>query len=256
MPAPQVFDGSVYRKGKGGWVFDGTTWRKAKQMCVFDGSAWRCSSFNTSLGGAPSALGEVAPVNFNTVEFWVKDLNYPGGSFNEGGLVVDWSSDYYGWGIYRNGTGMNFSFRTAEDYWDTQYLAAKPSWVPGGWNHLSIGVSYSANEQAFIGVIINGDFQTPPVGGEYWASYLYSQTGQYTFRLQVSNWLLDEVRLWATARSIPDILANMYNEVDGQPLYYYKMYESTNNVIPNSGTQSGGLIMGSSAFALVNDTPF
>ena len=189
-----------------------------------------------------------------TLEFWIN----PSTLTSNDGIISkrdDYSSGNYDWYLFYGSTGLQFNYNTGSSA--AEIFSSYPNPSIDEWTHIAIvrdgsswtlyvnGVSYATatNSATFL----TGDkVRLGVLDGSALTSYLF-------------DGYLDEVRFWSVARSIGDIRANMFEEIDNTTSgleAYYKMSNGSgttltdnDNSATNTGTISGATWATSGAFS-------
>ena len=180
-----------------------------------------------------------------TFEAWV----YPKSTGNREGIIGH--NDIIEFGFIDSNTIQLWTARGGSINWDFN-----SSTLPfNTWHHIVAvgdGVATSDNLKIYINGELKKKGGSAPSGDTYGASSYTLNIGAGAFdplngtRYYDGN--LDEIRVWNSARSIDEIKANMFKQLDGDESNlqaYYKMSTATGtSIVDNSSNSNDGTISG------------
>lgn len=202
----------------------------------------RTSSQYVSLG---ANITELAKADF-TIEAWIRTTGtWPGASSSI--LACD-DAD----GIWEAGEKLFYIHSGGTPRFEghsNEYIKSTQSVNDNKWHHIAVVWDYSGSGTSGTGYIyIDGANKTDPA-----SNYTANFTNVGTFYLVRPNsafysGLLDEVRIWNTARTEAQIKANMNREIAAQSglVAYYKMSDGSGATLTdNSGNGYSGTLVNS-----------
>ena len=191
------------------------------------GSALRLEGTRSCVGTTPINLSNA---NALTLEAWINPSNLTTATFAD--VIMQGSASGADWllGFQGNGTTLAFGVRAGGSYQELHIPVAPADFTNGSWHHLAATYDGLTKKVYVDGVLAGGDSQTGNVG--LIGSVLTIGGPVVTGTSGYFNGQLDEVRIWRTALTQAQVLAQMNREMkgtDGGLALYYRFDEAVGN---------------------------
>lgn len=188
-----------------------------------------------------SFFNEAGQLGQLTAEAWINTTAKGGGNTNDAGSIIDFDGNEY-FSLYLDKKLGKISFRTTDQSGTVNDLESKDKVNDGEWHH--VAVVYDGSDKI---IYIDGKVSSTATNahggsslgtGELRFGFIgegsMANTYDGTKKSQYFEGMIDDVKLWGTARAVDQIRANLTQKLTGSEtdlLYYFNMDEGADGII-------------------------